>query len=179
MKELQKKNLRFDDADFYIRTNITGLGGTIDLIDESTNKKYGVVNFDKAELPSLQNLILKGLKGGFTSKATASDATDADVVRAYTTKMTNIDPALYGAEIIVEQEDKPLLIIPVQRLFSEEVSRGPAGGEDSAWLNNWRWIKHSRKFALKLRFPAGKSVASDKQYYFELHLLGDMTRIKG
>ena len=112
---LNQGELVIEDADFYVRSQVTGLGGQNDLVSKSDNEKVGTRNIDRAQLPSLENLILQGIQVAYGSDAAEVESAKID----YSTKKpASPDPALMNGEIVIEQDNKPLITIPVDRFFS-------------------------------------------------------------
>ena len=170
---LDQNQLVFEDADFYLRKNIKAASGTLDLIQRSDSEKTGTRNIDRSELPSLQNLILKGLVLSYA--VGGASTTDPAVVSYSSKKPSTAVPALQNGELIIEQDDKPVLQIPVERFFSAADSDEAFSEKEAIWLDNWRLIKAQRPFKVKIKFAEGQAV-SDANTFVSVHLLGTKTR---
>lgn len=172
---VQEKNYKFVESPYYIKKDITGLAGEVELITSATIEKHGTVNFDKGKLPELENLILEGLTIG-QYKGTA---TDPGAVKYSTVADTNLDPALANASIIIRQDNLELVNLPVAR-FMQAVASDRARINEGWNFDNYRLIKANRLFSVNLKFPEGVAVADDStnKIMVSVDLNGQVTKLK-
>lgn len=168
---LASGELAFEDAFFYVKKNIKGMSGINDLVLPSDSEKVGVRNFDRAQLPTLQNLILQRVIIRYATHASETDP----ALRAFSSKVPGTAvPALQNGHIVIEQDDKPIITIPVAQALNpadfDTVSK------EGIWLSNWRLIKAERKIAIKLHCAEGLSVATGAEHFIEVVLAGTKTR---
>lgn len=174
LTKLGNREVRLEDAVFFATADVSGQGGTTELITNSTAKKKGTVNFDKSTLPKLENLVLKSIQFGYA----AVDEGD-DVAKAVFSSVipADMDPAVLKATLVIRQEDKIVFERPVRDLMAESE-------EDPKIYNltNWRLIKGDRLLEIKLEYPEGLSVAASGStldtHYVEVRLIGTKTRVK-
>ncbi|RDC65061.1 hypothetical protein [Adhaeribacter pallidiroseus] len=171
--DIEAGNAQFTDADQYLRIAVTGGAGIVELIDSTTEKKVGTTNWDKNKLPSGVNIALERIRAGWASSDFSYGETNPAAV-VYTNKIGNIPAALLNADLVITQEDKPVVELPMQRLFSAADSNKPVGLEDAYVLESLRLIKEDSAVGIQIKFPKGLTL-SGANYFFELHLIGTKT----
>lgn len=175
INKLRAGEIRLEDAVFYASADVSGQGGTSDLITNSTALKKGTVNFDKSALPKLQNLVLKAIQFGYAAVTDGDDVAEAQ----FSSKIpASMETAVLKANLIIKQEDKIVFERPVRDLMSESTDDASQPYE----LSNWRLIKGDRMLEIKLEYPEGISVTASGSgvatHYVEVRLLGTKTRVK-
>lgn len=174
---LAMNELRLEDTVFFAAVRITGMGGTAELVTASSTIKRGTINFDKSELPKLQNLIVKGIKVGYGFSGGATPVTDPALVK-YSNRAADALQAVYRASFVIRQDDKVVFERPIADLLSEEVGRGLASDNNTYWLENFRLLTGNRRIAFTLEFPEGQSANAAGEHFFEFRLIGTKTRVK-
>lgn len=166
---------RIDDGDLYIRKEITGAGGTIDLITASTTKTNGVTTFDKNRIPATIRMVLERISFGYAT--TQSNNTDGEAGQRYANLVSGVPAILVNADLIIVHAEKTIVEVPVERLLTKGSVLGTVGaGADSYWLDSLRELKPNAEINIRLRFPEGKSLGSDAKHFVELHLIGPMAK---
>ncbi len=167
--------VQFVDADVYLRHNITGAAGTFDLLDENTTKTIGLTNWDGNKLAKTINMALERVRLGYATTATGG-ITKPEALK-YSNKLSDAPAALLNAELVIVQNDKPIVEIPVQRFFGESVNNRPVGAEDSVVLDSLRLIKENVPVGIQIKFPKGVALP-DANHFVEVHLIGTQTRTR-
>lgn len=174
LTKLSSNEIRLEDAVFFATADVSGQGGTTELITNSTALKKGTVNFDKSALPKLQNLVLKAVQFGY---AAVEDGNDVAKAQFSSTIPAGMDPAVLKATLVIRQDDKVVFERPVRDIMSESSEDAKAYE-----LSNWRLIKGDRLLEVKLEYPEGLSVAAsgagEDTHYVEVRLIGTKTRVK-
>lgn len=171
VKYLQAGELAFEDANFYMKKEITGLSNLVEVIEPSNDEEVGIRNIQGSKLPSLQNLILKRVILGY---ATDAAITDPAKLAFSAVKPGTAVPALQNGELIIEQDDKPIFRMPVSSLLNPVAPQSLS--EVGYSLENWRLIKADRAFSVKIRFANGETVDAVAKHHIEVTLVGTKTR---
>lgn len=172
--DISNAQLKLYDADMYIRTDISGAAGIVELIDETTEKRAGTTNFNANKLPKSVNMVVEALRAGYGTTTDVSGITDPALVK-YSNGYGAVPAALANAELVISLNDKPVLEIPVQRLLAEDANTRTIGTEDAYNLGALQLIKEEEPVSIALRFPKGVSMPAVDNYFFELHLIGAKT----
>lgn len=166
------QGLVLEDAVFYLKKNISAGAGTFDLVVASDVEKTGTRNFNAAEFPALQHLILEKIELEYGTHATETDP----AAHVYSSKKpTSAVPALMFGELIIEQNDKPIINLPIEQFF--QAADGDDNDKKGVWLSNWRVIKAGHKFSVKIKFAEGLSIqTAAEQHCVSVKLIGSKTR---
>lgn len=162
--------LVLEDAVFNLKANITEK--PLDLINRADSEKVGTRNIDRAALPNLQHLILKKIELEY-----ATDATETDPAKVtYSSKKPATEvPALENGELVIEQDDKPVIIIPIASFF--QAADVDDNSKKGVWLDNWRVIKAERPIKVQIRYADGQAVkTAAEQHHVSINLIGTKTR---
>jgi hypothetical protein len=152
-----------------IKKQITG-GGTIDLIDATTNRVDGICSFDK-------NILQTGRAFVFDQVSIAY-AKDAATGKEGSLKYSIAAPApLLNALFIVNQNGREVLRMPVADLHN--LAAGNNVEDQYTKLQSLRYLVDDKTITLQLKFPPGVVMddSSDKHYVY-LRLNGLQTTIK-
>lgn len=167
----QEGQLVLDAGYIYFKKEITGMGGSNPLIEESDSIKIGTRNINNAELPKLENLVLKKI---ILRHATDAAEVDSALLKYSTKEPATFVPALQNGELLIEQDGELIARVPVNRFFNaadlDEVSK-------EGWeLPNWRLIKAGLPISVKLECASGQSVSGSEKHHLEVILAGTKTR---
>lgn len=174
IEAIKGKKLIMEDEPLYVRSKITG-GGEIELLTANLDESVGITNIDKKKLPKFVNFIINAVQVAY---ATAPTGTETAVSVVYDSIIANVPVELQHANIIVKQNDNPILTMPVKQLLQQEKSRdfeGDAGYE----LKSLRYIKEEVPFQISIKFPDGVALPGGVDHFIEVHLKGTRTRLRG
>ncbi|MBS1489702.1 MAG: hypothetical protein JSS93_04180 [Bacteroidetes bacterium] len=176
LQAIKEKRVILEDEPLYVRSKITG-GGEIDLLTSSLNESVGITNIDKRTLPKFVNFIINALQFGYGSAPTGNGAVAEDIV--YDSLIANCPVQLQHANLIVKQNDTPILTQPIKQLLHQDKSREFEG--DVAYNVTYpRLIKQNVPFQISIKFPIGKALpAGVVDHFVEVHLKGTRTRLRG
>lgn len=167
---LQGGGLVLEDSVFYLKKNITS--NPLDLIVTSDSEKIGTRNIDRAELPNLQHLVLKKIELEYATHATE---TDPAVLTYSSLKPASAVPALENGELVIIQDDKPIISIPIASFF--QAADVDDNSKKGVWLDNWRVIKAERKIKVQIRYADGQAMqTAAEQHHVSIKLIGTKTR---
>jgi hypothetical protein len=172
--DIANRDVQFSDADMYLRSNITGGAGIKELLDATNTKQIGTSNWDKNALPASVNIALERIRVAYATTASADGITNPANLK-YSTKLSDVPAALLNAELVITQNDKPIVEVPMQRFFSEAVNNRPVGTEDALILDSLRLIKENVPVGINIKFPNGLALAG-ANHFVEIHLMGTQTR---
>ena len=166
---LQGGGLVLEDSVFYLKKNITS--NPLDLIVTSDSEKIGTRNIDRAELPNLQHLVLKKIEFEYATHATE---TDPAVLTYSSLKPASAVPALENGELVIIQDDKPIISIPIASFF--QAADVDDNSKKGVWLDNWRVIKAERKIKVQIRYADGQAMQTvAEQHHVSIKLIGTKT----
>lgn len=208
IKELDKQDqeniaagkARFFDADYYLRHRIVGGTGQEELVIKAEAQVRGVKNFDKDYLPEGVNVGASVIRLAYG----VSDTPAAQTVQPWEVYYTNaqdaetgqpttpstIPTALLNAEILISQDDKPVVSFPVAKFFRDtfSVGIGTQGKEDSVHMRSFRLLKGGKPFKASILWPegsaalpttfVGQTLGNTLKHFLEVRIMGDATERK-
>ncbi|SDZ91046.1 hypothetical protein SAMN05443667_101256 [Flavobacterium gillisiae] len=152
-----------------IKKQITG-GGTIDLIDATTNRIDGICSFDKNILQTGRAFVLDQISIGY--------AKDAATGKEGSLKYNIAAPApLLNALFIINQNGREVLRMPVADLHN--IAAGQNVNDQYTQLKSLCYLVDDKSITLQLKFAPGVVMddTTDKHYVY-LRLNGLQTSIK-
>ena len=148
---LRNGGIVLEDAVFYVKKNITA--NPLDLVVRSEAEKVGTRNLDRAALPNLQNLVLKKIELEYATHATETDP----AALTYSSKKPGTPvPALENGDLIVEQDNKPILSIPISTFF--QAADVDDNSKKGYWLDNWRVLKAEQPISIQIKYAEGQAM---------------------
>ncbi|MFN7703299.1 MAG: hypothetical protein ACK5OS_01655 [Chryseotalea sp.] len=171
----QKKKIILEDEPLYVRSKING-GGTIKLLTSELVEKVGFTNIDRQRLPKFINFIIDTIQFGYSSAAAADNKKPVEV--DYTALVDQIPTALRHANLVVSQNDKPILTLPVKTLLQQEKIRGYEG-EAGYQLKYPRMLKEDVSFQISIEFPNESQLENTVHHFVEVILNGTRTKLRG
>ena len=170
-KRIDRGVLRFKDANYYIRTNITG-GGEINLITDALYKLPGVSNISKGQLPEQTNVAITRIEVNYDQSTTL---TTADVKKAdfRPISFSNTDSALENGELVIQVSGNEVLHLPINQINRQEKdSLSPANGFN---LNSPVLIPEKEIINIKIVMSDGQTLdsSSSKVHFIDVILKGD------
>lgn len=176
LQAIKDKRVILEDEPLYVRTKVAG-GGEIDLLTSSLNESVGITNIDKRTLPKYVNFIINAVQFGYGSSAIANNAVAEDIT--YDSLISSCPVSLQHANLILKQNDTPILTLPVKQLLHQDKSREFEG--DVAYHVTYpRLLKQNVPFQISIKFPINKSLpVGVVDHFVEVHLKGTRTRLRG
>jgi hypothetical protein len=160
---------KITDGTLYIRKEITGASGIVNLIDSNTAQLVGVSSFDKTKLPAGQQMVLERIRLAYATAA--SDNTDGVVKQSYSNKYSKVPSVLSSAHLIVTQSGKRIVEIPVQLLLTND-SEEQVLGDDAYFLQALRLLQPQVDLEIQLKFPEGLGMEAGKKHFLEINFIG-------
>lgn len=161
-------NASYYDADFYIRSQITG---TQDVLLTSNQKVVGVSNLNENRLPELTNLIISAVRVAYATHATLTNpaAVKYDNVNAA------VPVALLNGELIIKINDRPVVELPISKFFNANgtapVSFQAQGSNDTIELQAMKVVTPQDVIGVEIKLPNGLTLGANN-HFLEVRLLG-------
>lgn len=171
--DVEMGRIKLVDICQVLRTKVTGGASLVFLLESSTIFKKGISDWDGNKLPSKENIILSTLRLGYGAHAT--EVNPAKV--KYERTLANVPASLQNASVIIKQNDKVLVKLPVSALMHEEKSREVVG-ETGFDLKSLQLIKEQSPIEINLEFPEGVGLTETGEHFLEVSLVGQKTAIK-
>ena len=167
--DLANSRVALDDQTMYIKKQISG-GGTIDLIDATTNRIDGICSFDKNILQTGRAFIFDQVSIGYAS--------DAAIGKEGSLKYNVAVPApLWNAEFLIIQNGKEILRKPVADLHN--LAAGQTVDDQYTLMKSLRLLTDNKTIEIKLKFPTGVVMDdSTVKHYIYVRLNGLQTAVK-
>lgn len=151
-----------------IKKNIAG-GGTIDLIDATTQRIDGICSFDKNTLETGRAVVFDEISLGYKSDAAAGKEGSL----AYTAAL----PAeLQNALLIISQNGKEVLRMPAIDITN--LAAGQNASDQYTKLKSLILLADAKTITIQLKFAPGVALAAGTNHYVYLRLSGLQTALK-
>lgn len=159
-----------DDQVLEIKKNIAG-GGTIDLIDATTERIDGICSFDKNKLQTGRAFIFDRLSIGYQYGATKGLEGKISYNRAMPAELQN-------ALFIINQNGKEVLRMPVIDLHN--LAAGQKVADQYSELNSLRLLADDKTLTMQIKFAPGATLAVTEgvEHYIHVRLSGLQTSVK-
>jgi hypothetical protein len=164
---------KLSDGNVYIRKEITGSGGIVNLIDSATLEKIGTSSFNGQKLPAGVKMALERIRLSFC-EIDASDANkDAKAAgQSYTNKYSAVPAKLRAAHFILTKGGKKIHEMPVIQALSLEDCEGMVAEHDCYDLPALRYLEGNEQLEIQLSFPDDVQWATGKKQFVSVELLG-------
>lgn len=149
--DIENQNVILDDQELFIKFNITGASGIVDLIDTTTRKVTGISNFDENRLKEGRAFVFDKIAlnyGTHATSAAAAAAIEYNVVAP---------AALQNADLVINQDGREVFRMQVRSLSNIET--GQASADEYTQLRTLRHLVDAREIKLQLHFPPGVAMA--------------------
>lgn len=176
--QAEGQNIAGIDDTLYIRRQITGVGGVYRLIDASNVKTAGITNIDKNRLPEGYNFGIEAIRVGQGSHATITDPKN---IINYTNVNGSVEAEFRHAEIVITQDTKELLRLPMSSLLAPAAStKGTLKDAAYPLHDNAIVLVENVPFEINIEFPAimATSSTSTNKFHIEVELYGKKTTRK-
>ena len=149
----------------YVRREVTA-GGRVDLIKSGDDESIGVSSFVGNKLEKHINQVITAMRVAFASDVASGKASEL----AYKNDAASVPAGLQSSHIIIEQDSKILLKLPISAFVR------PANEADSAFtdLAAFLLLKEEVPFKIGIEFPDVVTLGADK-HYIEVALKGMAT----
>lgn len=157
-----------DDQVLEIKKEIIG-GGTIDLIDATTERIDGICSFDKNKLQTGRAFVFDEIALNYKSDA----ASGKEGSLAYNA----VAPAeLQNALFIVNQDGREVLRVPVIDIHNAET--GQKVSDEYTALKTLRHLVDDRPISIQIKFAPSVALSNATKHYIHLRLKGVQTSKK-
>jgi hypothetical protein len=175
--ELQAGRVRFVDSDITHSSEISEAGGIYDLLRTTNDKEVGVSDFDSNKLEAGVNAAIGRIKLGYGKAATLDNKTAANI--AYSSDSSVFPVELLRAKLIVKQDNKTLLRLPVERFTVAAKSTKVQGEEDVLHLGTPFVLIEQKPISIQLEFnPNAGITAGADDHFLQVRMMGVETSSK-
>lgn len=160
------------DYTLYVRRQITGRDGVYRLIEANNSKELGITNIDKDRLPEGEDIGIEAIAIRQGSHATE---TDPKAIANYTAVMSSFECELRNAEIVIMQDTKEILRLPVSSILSGATNTIGSNKDTAYRLGDNAFVLFANKaFQINLEFPEAVATtsASASKFHVEIELYG-------
>ena len=129
------------------------------------------------KLPNFVYFVLEAIQFGYGFSAVANN--DTAIEPQYASLITGVPVALQHADLIIKQNDVPLITLPIKQLLSQEKLRA-FEGDAGYQIDYLRLIKPNVPIQISIKFPEGQVLEGVVNHHFvEVFLKGTRTRLRG
>lgn len=176
-KELVEGRLRFMDSDVAHACEISEAGGIYDLLRTTNDKVVGISDFDSNKLETGVNVAVGRIKLAY-GKALSADNKKANEIQ-YSSDISVFPEALKKAKLIIKQDNKTELKLPVERFTVSDKSSKTQGEEDVLILGTPIILVEQKPVNIQLEFnPNQGIVAGVDDHFIQVRLIGTETATK-
>lgn len=166
--DIASGNTTLDDQILEVKKEISG-GGTVDLIDGTTERVDGICSFDKNRLNSGRAFIFDRVS--ILYKADAASGKEGELLYD-----SAAPAALRNALFIINQDGREVLRIPVRDL--NNIHSGNTNADDYCTLNSLRYLADERNISIQIKFPPNVALDGATKHYVYVRLAGLQTTKK-
>lgn len=167
-KDMAANAVTLDDQTLMIKKEVVG-GGTIDLIDGTTERVDGICNFDKDKLQTGRAFVF--------DKISLCYATDAASGKEGELAYNTVPPKeLQNAILIIKQDGRVVYTGEVRDIANIET--GQNADDEYTQLRSLRHFVDDRTITMQLKFPPGVSLSNAAKHYVYLRMNGLQTAKK-
>ncbi len=171
----QSGNLVAYDYTLYVRRDITVKNGVFRMIEADSIKTKGISNIDKNRLPEGDNFAIEKIWIAEGNHATTLDPKN---ITNYTNVMSSVQAEFRQAELVITQDTKELLRLPVSSILAGGANT-TGSKKDVAYSleNNPVVLIENVPFEINIEFPAAQGAfsASALKFHAEVELFGKKT----
>lgn len=177
-EDFAKGNLNFSDSVYYMRYEITGAGGLLDLLHNDDAIKDGFTNISKQKIKQGCAIMIDRITAriGYTA-ATNTTYTAANINFLPVAQIGTVDPIISNCELEIDVAQLNIFQAPINSFNQESV--GINGEKDGIILTAPKLITDSQELQFRLHVPQGSTiVGTTNRYFMEVALRGAEIRVK-
>lgn len=165
------------DSDINHIVEISTAGGVYPLLRTTNDKVVGVSDFDSNKLEAGVNAAIERIKVAYGKDATVNNTEIKDI--AFSSLASAFPEVLKRAKLIIKQDNKTLLKLPVERFTHGAASQKTQGEEDSLELGTPLVLIEQKPVDIELEFGADSAmVQGADDHYLQVRLMGTETAAK-
>ncbi len=166
--DIQNNSVTLDDQTMEVKKEIAG-GGTIDLIDGTTERIDGICSFDKDRLKTGRAFLFDRVSVCYATDA----ASGKEGILEYNTKAPAV---LQNALFTITQDGREVLRLPMRDVHS--IHTGEKNADDYSELDTLRYLVDEREVKIQIKFPPNAALADNVKHYVYVRLKGAQTTKK-
>jgi hypothetical protein len=167
-QDIAGKKVTLDDQVLEIKKEIVG-GGTIDLLDATTERIDGICSFDKNNLQTGRAFVFDGIALNYKSDAASGKEGSLSYNAAAPAELQN-------ALFILSQDGREVLRIPVREL--NNITTGFSASDEYHKLKSLRYLVDNRQITMQIKFPPTVVLSGATKHYVYVRLSGLQTTKK-
>ncbi|WP_044208424.1 hypothetical protein [Flammeovirga sp. OC4] len=186
-KEILAGNARFMEADLLHRAEITTGAGIYNILLSNNDKDVGVsdlqgnmtdpgVNIAVGRVRIGYAKVNEFLEDGSTPNPEYATANAQNVI--YDNALKDLPVELRPAKLKVQQDNKTLFSLPVERFTVGSVSSKVQGEEDVLALQTPIILAERKEIKIQLEFSPSKEMPDGAKHFFEVRFMGVQTASK-
>lgn len=174
--DLANGKIRFVDTDLMHACNITASGGIYDLLRTNNDKQVGVSDLDSNKLEPGVNIAVDRIKLSYATILTASVIATTISDLDYNSNFAGVPTELKRAKLVIKQEGKTLLRLPVERFLVAAASPKSQGEEDCLILGTPIVLIEQKPLLIQLEFnPSKNMVVNTFSHFLQVRFMGTET----
>lgn len=186
-KEILAGNARFMEADLLHRADISSAAGIYDILRPNQDREVGTSDFQGNQTDPGVNVAVGRLRIGYAkvdefeadgTTPNAAYATAAPNNVIYSNLLNEIPTELRGAKLIIQQDNKTLLSLPVERFTVGTSSSKVQGEEDVLPLQTPIVLAERKEIKARLEFSPTQEMSDGAKHFFEVRFMGVQTASK-
>ena len=169
--------IMFTDVVKYIRKDVTGLAGMVDVFVDSITKEVGITNISKARFEDGENMMLERIELEYAKFLTPGAGIVAVKVGQYAPIVNTDDSALINGELEVIIGGKSFLRIPVSSICEPKkyVVGSLANGFN---FKAPKLIKEKEEIQVRIHFAGTMVAGVGNTQAINVKLIGDSTKLR-
>ncbi len=174
LADLEAGRIRFIDSDTTHCAEVSEAGGIYDLLRTTNDKTVGISDFDSNKLEAGVNVAVDRIKLSYGKDAAANN-TPANKI-SFSSKASVFPVDLLRAKLIIKQDNKTLLRLPVERFTHAADSALTQGEEDVLHLGSPLLLIEQKPVSIQLEFnPDAGITAGTDDHFVQIRLIGTET----
>jgi hypothetical protein len=172
--DLAAGKVRFIDSDVQHIAEISEAGGIYDLLRTTNDKTVGVSDFDSNKLEAGVNVAVGRIKIAYGKDASANKTAPHKI--NFSSDIAAFPPELLRAKMIVKQDNKTLLRLPIERFCVSDKTSKVQGEEDVLHLGTPFVLFEQKPVNIQLEFnPEAGIIAGADDHFLQVRLMGTET----
>ena len=161
-------NGRWEEADYYIRKEVSAGNGIPPLIKSGDKETVGITNINSNRLPKGTNLSVDKLRLSWAKHATITDPSKV----AYSNTDATVDAAILNGELRIDIAGKPVLKMPMAAFFNTGGAYSAVQGNfDVRTLQRPFLVPEDTSIDVSIQLPDGSTLAG-VHTFLEVRMMG-------
>jgi hypothetical protein len=173
LSDVNNGKIKLVDTVQTLRVNIKGAANNVELLTSSVKFKKGTSDWDGNKLPAKENLLTSVIRVGYGTHATETDPAKV----TYQKHAENVPAAFLNASILVKQDSKTIIKLPISSIMSE-VKATDSVSKGGYELKSLQMLRELANVSIELDVPEGTNIGTAAEHFIEVSLVGQKTTVK-